>query len=220
MNDQIKKQTNLGIVLAVIGFTMVGGALVLVPRLVDEKVKSIQSLEDSQNTLKTGGEETAASARSGHSNGPAQPAANGKKEGDGDGGAGKSASVAVASSGNSNEGKKPADSAASSKTSLQASENGPWELVLVDKYEPDDASRTRLDAIVAMMKATPGVRLKVVGMNNINKMSRLAQIGANRISNTIIKNAGIAPERIETEVAQQPDMTDIRVKISVVGGAQ
>ncbi|MBN2525353.1 MAG: hypothetical protein JXR76_03100 [Deltaproteobacteria bacterium] len=239
MNNPTKKQTNLGIALAIIGFAMVGGALVLVPQLVDEKVKSIQSARiDSQTNENSADNLTAedASANSQEPSASAEPATD-------DGSLNTAATDSDSSEALPSEEETTGETAISDRsadsdametseaveeeaqektrpTLVETNNKDTFEIVLQEKYEPDAASQKKLDTIIAMAKSSPGIRLKVVGMNNINKMSKLAQVGANRIANIIMKEAEITPDRIEMAVEQKDDMKDIRVIVSISGGAQ
>ncbi|MBN2714250.1 MAG: hypothetical protein JXX14_00265 [Deltaproteobacteria bacterium] len=228
MNDQIKKQTNLGIALAVIGFAMIGGALVLVPKLVDEKVKSIRLKEKSAATTALG----PAAATPNTSSDAAQNADSRSAEShpnDPKGAAPANASAEKSANTGLTRSESTSAKAASVPTYAPAGNTPPsgdakdgssWEIVLTNKYEPNDASKPALEAVIQQMKKNPSLRIRVLGTNNINRMSKLAQIGANRIAGTIIKDARIPSERVEVAVEQKTGMTDVRVIISILGGAR
>jgi hypothetical protein len=218
MIDRTKKQTNLGIILAIIGFTMIGGALVLIPKLVDQKIKSLRLHEPAigvSDTTATRRDIPVAKKSNIATSAGVQPPDTVPAETGADDGANDKAQ----------SGSVGAEAPAGNTPGTEAPESaiggtGPWELVLADRYEPDTASKTRLQAIIEKMKTTPGMRLKIVGINNINKTSKLAQIGANRIQALILKESGAIAERTETAVEQQPDIKGIRVRVISVGGVQ
>ncbi|MBN2342191.1 MAG: hypothetical protein JXX29_19920 [Deltaproteobacteria bacterium] len=200
MNDQIKKQTNMGIVLAILGFALIGGALVLIPKLVDEKIATMGSGNRSDSDSATG-TATAATTGTAAANRSSMP-------GTDTGGAGQNAVSAAA------------DSDRIQNKAVAASPTGPWVLTLQDKFDPDDASAAQLKKIIELIKSDPNLRLGIVGMNNMKKSSKLAQMGANRIANIIVKEAAVVEERLDINFEQQTDMNGIAVKVSVLGGAQ
>ena len=231
MTDQIKKQTNLGIALAIIGFTMVGGALVLVPSLVDRKVESLRlAVKDAgaESPAKTPGispqKKAAGVANSKGAGASLEKASvdmastkmNGKASGEENKALGESAESGASGSATA----KTGDAATTKSFVEPANDDSSWELVLTKKFEPDAASQPKLQTVIDMMKSHPGMRIRVLGMNNINKMSKLAQIGANRIAAQIVKDAEVVRERVEVSVEQQTGMTDVRVRITILGGAQ
>lgn len=216
MIDRTKKQTNLGIILAIIGFTLIGGALVLIPKLVDQKIKSLRFHEHpvgaSDTTAARPDIPAAKKSNIANSAGIPAPETVPTETGVGDGADNETQS-----------GRTGTESPGSNTIGTEApkstiSGTGPWVLVLADKYEPDAASKTKLQAIIEKMKTTPGMRLKIVGINNINKTSKLAQIGANRVQALILKETGVVAERTETAVEQQADIKGIKVQIVSVGG--
>jgi hypothetical protein len=218
MIDRTKKQTNLGIILAIIGFTLIGGALVLIPKLVDQKIKSLRLHEhavSASDTTAPRPDIPAVKKSNIAKSAGVQPPDTAPAETDVDDGANdeaQSGSVGAEAPESTTPGTEVPETAIGGA--------GPWVLVLADKYEPDAASKTKLQTIVEKMKTTPGMRLKIVGINNINKTSKLAQIGANRIQTLILKESGAVAERTETAVEQQPDIKGIRVRIISAGGAQ
>jgi hypothetical protein len=222
MIDRTKKQTNLGIILAVIGFTLIGGALVLIPKLVDEKIKSYRFQEPPAGAPDATATRPSAAIKADTiqvaDNRPTDTLSQTPAEDSGDDDTRQSDNGAA----EAQKAQKPEsdDSPPLAQESKSTAGSDPWKLVLVDKYEPDAASKVKLQSIIEKMKSTPGMRLKIVGMNNINKTSKLAQIGANRIQAMILKEAGVVVERTETAVEQQPDMKGIHVRIFAVGGAQ
>ncbi len=218
MIDRTKKQTNLGIILAIIGFTLIGGALVLIPKLVDQKIKSLRlhepAVSASDTTASRPDIPAAKKSNIAKSAGVLPPDTVPAESGADDGANDEAQSGSVGAE--APESTTPGTEAP--KSAIEGA--GPWVLVLADRYEPDAASKTTLQAIIEKMKTTPGMHLKIVGINNINKTSKLAQIGANRIQALILKESGAVAERTETAVEQQPDIRGIRVRIISAGGAQ
>ena len=195
---------------------MVGGALVLIPRLVDEKVAQMQkcppAVQSNRDALAHDDttEKTATVLATSKSTSP-----EGLAQANGDAPQHRPAPQADVAA--PQDASKPPNQAAGT-SQVDLSSQTEWRLVLANKFEPDEASRPALDAIIARMKASPTTRLKVHCVNNINKSSKLAMIGANRIAATIVKEASIPPERIETSYEQSADVEDIEVSVSVQGG--
>lgn len=194
MNETIKKQTNLGIGFAIIGFAFIGSALVFIPKLVDEKVKSISTdpqvtaVAAVNNSVKT-------------TTGITRPPKGKKTEG-----------TTVSTDHDISKSEVASDNGVPN--------SGSWEFTLKDDFDPNAAAKQKLKTISAFMAQNKTARLQIVGMNNIRKSSKLAMKGANRIANLIESNAAIRSARFEILTEQQPDMKYIVVKVAVLGGAK
>lgn len=225
--DQVKKQTNIGIALAIIGFALVGGALVLIPQLVEKRIESL-----SASSLQAAKTPAALGTSSPKAHPPKSTVSVAQPQNDRDNTQEHNSEpedLSPVDTENASSDSPPAPDGATAgatpeivpeETALPPSATGPWQIIFRDKFEINPASKPSLDFIVEKIKNDPTLQLEIVGINNIMKSSKLAQMGANKISGIIAKEAKVNPARFNITILQQPDLENVIVKISVLGGAQ
>ena len=87
-------------------------------------------------------------------------------------------------------------------------------------YEILEGGETTVDAIVHFLTTNESAKVKLTGVNHINKSSKRSKQAARIIKEEIIRDVGVARHRVSIAGTQEQEVTGLLVRAEIMGGGR